>query len=113
MNLDQCIRDEIAKAVAAAIPVAKTGQSPVRVGNTVYIRTVTHHYTGRIVALDAQEIVLVDAAWVVDSGRWADAIATGTLNEVEPYLDGVTVAVNRGAVCDVCDWTSDLPRVQK
>lgn len=88
-------------------------QSPVRMGNTVYIRTVTHHYTGKIVLLTKDEIVLHDASWVADSGRWADALRTGILNEVEPYPDGVLVSVNRGAGCDVSDWKHALPRTQK
>ena len=88
-------------------------QSPIRVGNVVYIRTVTHHYTGKIVLLTKDEIVLRDAAWVADSGLWADAMRTGNLNEVEPYPDNVLVSVNRGAGCDTADWNHALPRTQK
>lgn len=87
--------------------------SPIAVGNTVLIRTVTMHYTGRIAALSKEEIVLEDAAWIADSGRFSTALATGSLNEVEPYPDGCPVSVNRGAVVDVAAWNHALPRQVK
>lgn len=87
--------------------------SPICVGNAVYIRTVTHHYTGKIVLLTKDEIVLSDAAWIADSARWANALRDGTLSEVEPYPDDVFVSVGRGALCDVSTWKHALPRTQK
>lgn len=85
----------------------KNTKSPLRVGNNVLIRTVTHYQTGKIVALNPLEIVLIDAAWIADTGRFHEALRTGKLNEVEPYVGAVSV--NRGAVVDVTDWVSALP----
>ena len=84
--------------------------SPIRVNNKVFIRTVTMYFTGKIVGVSKEEILLADAAWVADSGRFAQALATGTLNEVEPYPAKATVSVARGGVIDVSDWLHDLPR---
>jgi hypothetical protein len=86
-------------------------KSPLRVGASVIIRTVTYHYTGRIVALTPAEIVLDEAAWIADSGRWSEALAKGTLSEVEPYPGVVSVA--RAAVVDVSEWKHALPRETK
>ena len=86
-------------------------QSPLRVGNGVFIRGVTNYYTGKIVALTRDEIVLTDAAWIADTGRFSGALRSGVLNEVEPYPG--TVTVGRGAVCDVTDWPHPLPRETK
>lgn len=81
-------------------------------GKNVLIRTVTNFYTGNVAAVDDRWITLTDAAWIADTGRFSGALATGTLDEVEPYPDGeVFVAV--GAVVDVCDWAHDLPREQR
>ena len=80
-------------------------------GTSVFVRTVTYHYTGRIVAITDSDIVLEDAAWVADSGRFANALATGTLNEVEPYPDRVIIA--RGGIVDCCEWKHPLPRKTK
>jgi hypothetical protein len=79
------------------------------VGEAVFIRCVTHYFTGRLVRVTAGELVLEDAAWVADTGRWSEAMANGTLNEVEPYPPG-EVVVSRGGVVDVSRWNHALPR---
>ena len=81
------------------------------VGMKVFLRTVTMHYTGHVMAVTPDTILLADAAWIADSGRFHDALATGTLNEVEPFPN--TVCVGRGALVDITRWDHDLPRVQK
>lgn len=91
--------------------MSKKLSSPIRVGQAVFVRTVTFHYTGRIVAVTKDEIVLSDAAWIADSGRWANALATGQLNEVEPY-PGV-VSIGRSAIIDVSPWKHALPQTVK
>jgi hypothetical protein len=85
--------------------------SPLQVGNAVLIRTVTFFQIGRIVAFDAWEIVLEDASWVADTGRFTTALRSGVLNEVEPFVG--TVSVARGAVVDITSWAHDLPKEQK
>ena len=78
-------------------------------GEAVFIRTVTHHYTGRVVSCDARWMVLEDAAWVADDGRFANALESGVLQEVEPYPDGA-VRIGMGAILDVSSWDHELPR---
>ena len=86
-------------------------KSPISKGNNVFIRTVTHYYTGTIVEMSEHEIVLEDAAWIADTGRFSAALTEGTLSEIEPFPS--RVSVNRGAVVDVTDWTHELPRKVK
>jgi hypothetical protein len=76
-------------------------------GDAVIIRTVTHYYTGRIEVIDKDWIVLSSAAWIADTGRWAQALSSGKLSEVEPFPNGVSVA--RGAIVDCSAWGHDLP----
>lgn len=85
--------------------------SPLAVNNNVLIRTVTHYQTGRIVQITEHEVILADAAWIADTGRFATALETGKLGEVEPFPD--VVSVNRGAIVDVTSWKHPLPRDQK
>ena len=79
------------------------------VGHNVIIRTVTMHLTGTLVAVHPQELELADASWVASSGRWAQALRTGKLSEVEPFPEG-PVIVGRGALIDMALWTHLLPR---
>lgn len=78
------------------------------IGQAVFVRGVTYHYTGRLVEVRERELVLEDAAWIANSGRFSEALETGSLKEVEPYPDEVTV--NREAVMDISPWDQDLPR---
>lgn len=87
---------------------------PIRKGSHVFIRTVTSYYTGEVIEVTESEIVLVKAAWIADTGRFAQAMSTGEFSEVEPYPDGHEVSVNRGSVTDIVrNWPHPLPRAQK
>lgn len=84
---------------------------PYEVGANYLIRTVTMIDTGRIVAVTDQEIVLEDAAWIADTGRFHSALATCEFGEVEPFPTG-RVIVGRSAVIDAVKIKT-LPRTVK
>lgn len=94
-----------------AVEPTPPAQSPIRLGNTVFIRTVTNCYVGRITLVDDEEIVLDNAAWVADTGRFHVALRDGVLNEIEPYVG--PVSVSRGSLVDCCDWRHVLPKAAK
>lgn len=100
----------MARVLVAAEEAAQYGLESY-VGKKVFVRTVTFHYTGLLSALTPDMLVLDDAAWIADSGRFADALVTGSLSEVEPYPG--QVLVSRGAIVDVSEWKLALPREQK
>lgn len=81
------------------------------VGKAYLIRTVTMHYTGRVVEVTDSDVVLEEAAWIADTGRYSNSLAEGTLSEVEPYPGRVSVC--RGAMVDFAEWKHQLPKVQK
>ena len=81
------------------------------VGKSYLVRTVTMHYTGKLVAVTDSDIVLYDAAWVADTGRYSEALAKGTLSEVEVYPN--EVCVSRGCIVDFAEWNHHLPREAK
>jgi hypothetical protein len=77
---------------------------PYEIGKIYLIRTVTMIDTGRVVAVTQQEIVLEDAAWIANTGRFAQAVEKAEFNEVEPFPNG-RVIINRGAVVDAVQIT--------
>ena len=100
------------KALISGVNSSNTGTShSFEIGSCYLIRTVTMMYTGRLVSVTESDIVLEDAAWIADSGRYANALAEGTLNEVEPYPN--RVGVSRASIVDFAVWTHPLPREQK
>jgi hypothetical protein len=73
----------------------------------VYVRTLTFHYTGHVVSGDEHSLVLEEAAWIADSGRFGEALLSGMLNEVEPFPAGLVYV---SAIVDVTEWRHELPR---
>ena len=93
-----------AKELAALLGGNSGGQTnpcpgPFEIGKPYLIRTVTMIQTGRLVAVYPTEIVLEDAAWIADTGRFSDALKTCSYSEVEPFPDG-TVIVGRQSIID-------------
>ena len=84
---------------------------PFKVGGSYFIRTVTYFATGRVKAIVGQFLVLEDAAWIADTGRFREAIMKGVLNEVEPVE--VDMFVNINSITDAFVWGHKLPREQK
>jgi hypothetical protein len=82
-------------------------EPPWEIGAAYLVRTVTNYLCGRLVWAGPTELVLEDAAWVADTGRYHEALATGKLNEVEP-IPG-PVILGRGSVVDAARWTHSLP----
>ena len=97
-----------------SIAVAKSCKSaaPYQIGKPYFIRSVTMYYTGKLVAVHPQELVLEQAAWIADTGRFEQALRTGDFSEVEPYPVGQLI-VGRGALIDAFQVSFALPTKQK
>ena len=81
------------------------------IGHSWFSRTVTYHCVGRAVKkLPGSFIVLEDASWVAESGRFHNAIKDGTLSEVEPVGQ---MLLNLETVVDISPWVHPLPTQQK
>ena len=103
---------EIALGELLAYAEGKTESlQPYEKGKNYFIRTVTHYLTGRILNVGNMEIVLEDAAWIPDTGRFSDAIKNVNFSEVEPYPEG-PVIIGRSAVIDAVQIKT-LPRSVK
>ena len=84
---------------------------PISVGENYFIRTITLYYTGKIKSIHSDAIVLSDAAWVADTGRFYDFLKTGKPNEVEPFVSDVIIPM--GSIIDITGWAHELLMVQK
>lgn len=82
---------------------------PFKIGEKYYIRTVTHHQTGRVKEIVGKFLILEQAAWIADSGRFMNAILEGKLDEVEPVKEAI---VNTDTIIDAFLWEFDLPKKQ-
>ena len=100
MNIDDLTLGQIKQiqAMTSAAP-QQTDISAWEIGKPYLIRTVTMIDTGRVVGVTEHEIILEDAAWIADTGRFSDAVAKAEFGEVEPFPDG-RVILGRGAIID-------------
>lgn len=90
--------------------IDKTTQAhPYKLGKNYFVRTVTYHYTGKLVGVFEQELVLTECAWIADDGKFSDAMETGIYSEVEVYPKEARVAIGRGAILDAHVSKNPLP----
>ena len=73
---------------------------PWELGKKYMIRTVTMHDHGTLVGVTDHELVLSQAAWIADSGRWYDFLTKKRPSEVEPFPQDRLVIIGRGAIID-------------
>ena len=100
------LKEQIEKLEKKAVNI----ETPFEVGKSYFIRTVTYHLVGKLDKIVGNMMVLSEASWVADSGRFMNAIKDGTLDEVEPV--GI-VYVNINAITDMFPWEHSLPTEQK
>ena len=72
---------------------------PWEIGKKYFIRTVTMNLTGELISVSPQELVLKDAAWIADSGRFNEALKDiSKCDEVEPFIN--PAIIGRGSIID-------------
>jgi hypothetical protein len=98
IKLDELTIGE-AHELARLVGVAQSTSEPWEIGKIYLIRTVTMIDTGRLVAVTPQELVLEDAAWIADTGRFTQAVENAEFGEVEPFPLG-RVIIGRGSIID-------------
>ena len=106
MDIDSMTYGEL-KRIAAMFqgqPTAPGNDAHWKIGKIYLIRTVTMALSGRLVGVTPQELVLEDAAWIADTGRFSDGLVASEFSEVEPFPDG-QVIVGRGGLIDAAQIT--------
>lgn len=112
MKIEELTIKEARELVAMFGGITANNIHPFNVGGKYFIRTVTHHHTGRLVKVLPSELVLEDAAWIADDGRLTEALKTGNFNEVEMFPPGTQVIIGRASVIDAVEIDT-IPTSQK
>ena len=110
MKLDDLTLGDV-KELRRMFSEAPAPEHPWVIGSIYLIRTVTMIDTGRLVQVTEHELVLEDAAWIADTGRFAQAVEKAEFGEVEPFPAG-RVIIGRGSVIDAVTIAL-APRSQK
>jgi hypothetical protein len=80
------------------------------IGKVYAVRTITMIYTGRLKAVNAQEYLFDEVAWIPETERFKDFAETGAHKEAEPYPG--KVVIGRGGLLDAFEIPSVI-RKQK
>jgi len=111
MNIEDLTLAQL-KEIQNTVGQSRQTKNPYEIGKNYFIQTVTHYYTGKLIEVLPQELVLEEASWIADTGRFSDFIKDGKFNEAEPYPSGRLI-VGRGSLVQAFQWSHVLPRVQK
>ena len=114
MNIDELTVGQ-AKELSAMFNKRESNKSidsgPWEIGKKYLIRTVTMALSGELVSISPQELVLKDAAWIADTGRFNEAlIDMENCNEVEPFQN--PAIVGRGSIVDATVISNILTKVK-
>ena len=92
--------------------VELTGEESVwEIGKNYLIRTVTMIQLGKLKRVTDRELLLSNACWVADTGRFNIALSTGAINEIEMFQKDVIIG--RGSIVDATEWLMELPNTSK
>ena len=111
MDLEKLTIGEL-REISKMVNCDKEVKHPYRIGKNYLIRTVTMIYTGKLVDVYKNELVIEQAAWIPDTARWNECVSKCVFNEVEPYPEDRQVIIGRGSLLD-CVEISTLPREVK
>jgi hypothetical protein len=112
MNIDELTLGQIKEIQGLCGSKSTSKSHPYKIGGNYLFRTVTMIQTGRLVEVGDQELVLEDAAWIADTGRFSESLIKCEFNEVEPFPEG-QVIIGRGSIIDAVLLKGNLPRSLK
>lgn len=101
MSIDSLTVGEL-KSLTALLGVQTPKQTPFTTGKNYLIRTVTMAISGKVKGTVGDFLVLEQAAWVADTGRFNEALRDqNKFNEVEPFLNDCIVSL--GSIVDATE----------
>lgn len=114
MNEDQMLingEEYVKKSKAKPVFATKGDETNpfLETGEVYFIRTVTHYFTGRLIWVGEKELVIEDACWIPDTGRFNEFLMDkNKVNESEPFPKGSQVIIGRGSIIDMTKYAPSL-----
>lgn len=87
------------------VPKGDKSNPFLEIGKVYFIRTVTHYFTGCLEWVGEKELAISGACWIADTGRFNEFLKDkNKVSESEPFPEGSTVVIGRGALIDVVEY---------
>lgn len=81
----------------------------VKVGEKVFVATVTRYYIGRVKSIGHDWLTLEESGWCAQTGQFTDFLEKGTPLRFQPSPLPWQM-LGRGAIVEVSPWLHELPR---
>lgn len=116
MNINELTIGQVKEITNLFVDKTESKKSyPFQIGKNYFIRTVTNFYVGKLEAVYDDVLVLSQASWVADTGRFHDMLKSGlesqSSSEIEPFVNDILIF--RGALVDATVYDFLLPTNQK
>lgn len=79
---------------------------PFEIGKKYFIRTATYFQLGRLKEIKGKWLILEEASWIADTGRFHEFLRDGKCNEYESFIEDVYIPLD--SVIDITLWTHSL-----
>jgi spore maturation protein CgeB len=99
MNLNELTLGQIKEVGNLLGKTTAIEDCPFEIGENYLIRTVTFTLTGKVKSKTSQFLVLQDADWIADTGRFSQSLENqDNFSEVEPFKNDAIVS--KGSIVD-------------
>lgn len=105
MDIEKLTLGQI-KEIQSLCGTKNVSRSPFKIGEKYFIRTATFFHLGRLKEVSGKWLILEDASWIADTGRFYDFLKNGKCNEYEGFQDDVFIPLD--SVIDITKWKHEL-----
>lgn len=88
------------------VTTKKQMRHPFKIGEKYFIRTATYFHLGKLKDIQGKWLILEQASWIADTGRFYDFLKDGKCNEYESFQNDVYVPLD--SVIDITIWDHEL-----
>jgi hypothetical protein len=83
-----------------------SSKHPFKIGEKYFIRTATYFQLGRLKDIQGKWLILEEACWIADTGRFHEFLKDGKCNEYEEFTNDVYIPLD--SVIDITKWSHAL-----
>lgn len=103
--------DQIIKIIKILDDKTQSMEMPFEVGRSYFVRTATMANLGRLKNIIGKFLVLENAVWIADTGRFHDFLRDGKCNEYEGFINDCIIPID--SIIDATEWKHKLFSGQK
>lgn len=102
------VTESVEKFVHEQLRAAFMPPVPFIIGKKYIIRTITMINVGRLVSIVGNFLILDDASWIADAGKWGECLTKPEgIRVSEKYRKPVYISID--AIVDATEWELELP----